>query len=761
VYWARCSPSARTATLLTCVAFLTLLASGCATPSRLPVRAERYTIDVHLDLATHQLTGQTAIDLIATHPAITSGPVSIELELHPDLRITNLRASGAELASSVATPVAAGAPSPVPQADAPAAPMCRHAITLRRPVESLTLYIEYEGRLVQDVAAGEKPGEIHNFTMRAHIASDGLYLADGCWYPQPTPDPAEPMLAEFILTAHAPPGVELIASGERDESRSASAEGFAWHSPYPLQHMSLVGGPLTVHRDKHRDHDIAVYLSAEHSADANLWLSAIKTNLDRYEPRIGPLPARDYAVVENFFSSGFAFPCFTLLSSAVIAMGERSATTHGYLDHEMLHSWWGNGVLVDPRDGNWCEALTSYCTNYYGHVLDGNEAEARRKRRNYSHFLSRLKPQDDKPLGTFGLPNGCNRTIAYDKGAMVFHMLAMKMGQDRFWSAMRKLITDRTGDFASWETIRAICEKEHGKPLDGFFSQWVRGGGAPKITLESATLGGNDPTIRAVGASPRTQPPTTSDSDATIALTVRQSAPAFEIDELRLRARTYHSAPDSLANTSGGFSVPLTSESHSATINIPFNPDEIILDPDYHTLRKVAPEELVPTTAATRRGAAFAVVTAPGELPDEYAKLKKSFESSWEPGKRIQRTTGQIEEAALAERSTLILGDAVRDPYIEAFLTAIEFPVTWSEDEFEFDDEVYDDPDDAVLCTIRHPGVVGGGVTVVFANSTPAIPKANFVPMYEHSLVIFHDGKPVLRQDFENPQTIKVQHATK
>lgn len=722
------------------VAILTLFATGCATPSRMPVRAERYTIDVRLDPTTHHLTGQTAIDLVATHPALSSGPVSFELELHPDLRITNLRASGAELASSVATPVAAEPQPSVPQSDAPAAPLSRHAITLRRPVEALTLYVEYEGQLFQDVAAGERPGEIHNFTMRAHIAPEGVYLAEGCWYPQPTPDPTEPTLAEFNLTAHAPPGIELIASGQRDEPRAAAAEAFAWHSPYPLQHMSLVGGPLTVHRDKHRDHDIAVYLSPAHAADATLWLSAIKKNLDRYEPLIGPLPARDYAVVENFFSSGFAFPCFTLLSSAVIAMGERSATTHGYLDHEMLHSWWGNGVFVDPRDGNWCEALTSYCTNYYGHILDGNEAEARRKRRNYSHFLSRMKPQDDKPLGTFGLPNGCNRTIAYDKGAMVFHMLAMKIGQDHFWTAMRKLITDRTGDFASWETLRDTCEAEAGAPLDVFFEQWIRRAGAPTISLESAMF---------------------DSAESTVNIAVRQSQPVFKLDDVNLTVFADNSKETVLKPDASVKLVTLTSESQAVPFWVPFNPDRVVLDAGYRILRKVAPEELVPTTAATRRGAAFAVVVPPGELPDEYAKLKKSFESSFDAAKRIERTTGQIEEAALAERSTLILGDAVHDPYIEAFLTALEFPVTWSEEEFEFDDETYDDPGDAVLCTIRHPGVVGGGVTVVYANSEPAIPKANFIPMYEHSLVIFHDGKPVLRHDFENPQTIKVQHATK
>lgn len=724
----------KTSAGLLLLSFFVSFSPGCATPARMDVRAERYQLELRLDPPSHEITGRTALDVFRVGPPPTPGPASIEIRLHPDLRITSVRAAGVQL-STPALQRLDGA-SDTSDGFQPA----RYAVNLRRPADALTLFIEYEGRLHQDVAAGEKPGEIHNFSMRAHIAPEGIYLADGYWYPQPATRDDAPPLSDFTLRAHAPPGVELIASGERDPSLSEHLGGFAWRSPYPLPQMSLVGGPLRVFRERHGDRDIAVYLSKDHAADAALWLTAIKRNLDRYEPLIGPLPTRDYAVVENFFSSGFAFPCFTLLSSAVIGMGQRSATTHGYLDHEMLHSWWGNGVLVDPRDGNWCEALTSYCTNYYGHVLDGNLEEARRKRRNYSHFFSRLKPEDDKPLGTFDRPGGCNRSIAYDKGAMVFHMLARKIGQDAFWSALRDLSSDCLGGYASWNDLRTLFEGQSHVDLGPFFKQWVRGPGAPSIAIESASFRG---------------------AESTLSATLKQKTPVFQLDDLPLQARTFRSGPDSRDDPAGAFTVSITSETQVVTFRPPFAPDEIVLDPDYHLLRKVTMDEIVPTTAATRRGGAFAVVIPSGAVSDEYLKLKKSFESSFDAAKRIERVAGQIEPAALAERSTLILGDAVRDPYVEAFLTALEFPVTWTDDAFEFDEEEYNDPGDAVLCTVRHPGVSGGGVTVVFANSESAIPKASLVPMYEHSLVIFRDGKPVLRQDFENPQVVQAGHETK
>jgi hypothetical protein len=97
---------------------------------------------------------------------------------------------------------------------------------------------------------------------------------------------------------------------------------------------------------------------------------------------------------------------------------------------------------------------------------------------------------------------------------------------------------------------------------------------------------------------------------------------------------------------------------------------------------------------------------------------------------------------------------------------AIEFPVSFDDacperrrKGFEFEGTDYDDPGDAVLCTIHHPGVPGGGVTVVYANSEAAIPKAMNVPMYEHSLLIFRNGRPVVRHDFEKPRIVSVERS--
>lgn len=686
------------------------------------MRAERYRIEVSLDPVSHGIIGRSVLDLVRAGGAESTpnGWTAFEILLHPDLRITHAACSSGRVSVRTQAPQ----PESSPNGFTPR----KHTVSVEGHPDSFALFLDYEGRLYQDASAGEKAGEIHNFAMRAHVGTDGIYLADGYWYPQPDGGDEDARdVADFTLISDPVSDQVLVASGESDAALAERTGRLAWRSPYPLDGMILVGGSHRVFRSEHHGVDISVHLKADQSVFADGLLDAVRRNFDRYEPLIGPYPAREYKIVDNFFSSGFAFPTFTLLSSAVINMGQRSQTAHGYIDHEMLHSWWGNGVFIDPRDGNWCEALASYGANYYGYVLDGNEEEARRSRRNASHFLSRLTAEEDKPLRTYGREGGCGRGIAYQKGAMVFHMLARRVGQDNFWAAMRRLTAERTGARASWEDIRRICEEVARTPLEPFFEQWVRRGGAPSLTIESARF---------------------DSSSDTLLVRLSQGEPPFELD---VPLRITH------AGGTVDMTVPVRAATEEVPVRLEVVPTGVEVDPDFHVFRKVASDDIIPTTSATRRGDAFAAVLPAGDVAAEYKSIASIFASSFKENERIELTVGDLNDGVLAKRCVLVLGEAARDPFIAAFLSAVEFPVKFEDGGFTFDGVTYADPADAVLCTIRHPDVLGGGITVVYGNSAAAIPGAWNIPMYDRSLVIFRDKMPVLRRDFERRHVVPVQ----
>lgn len=703
---------------------------GCAAVPRMPVQARQCRIDANLDPGTHEIRVHAALDLVRTGEAPTDAEhqVAVEFELHPDLVVSDLWAAGAEVVRQYARPSQPVGAADLPAGHPPPPPSTTHVVVLAAPVDSLTLFVEYGGTLFQDVAAGEKIGQVHNFDMRAHIGEDGIYLAGGPWYPAPVcPEDAAPALADYQLLVTPIEGFALQACALRDQLTSERTGRWAWRSPYPLDGMALVGGPHVVHEETYKGRTISVHLLPEQARHAEGLIATVKRVWDRYEPLIGPYPASEYAIVDNFFSSGFAYPTFTLLSSPVINMGRRSQMRHGMIDHEMLHCWWGNGIFVDPRYGNWCESITTYAANYYGYILDGDEEGARRIRRNYCHFLSRSKPEKEKPLGTFGLPGGCSRGVAYDKGAMVFQMLARKIGQENFWQAMR-LFTERyLGKFATWDDIQRLCEETGGQPLDAFFEQWVQQAGAPELNVVHPVY---DPTKK------------------TLTFTLTQGEHGFDLD---VPVRITH------ADGELNLTIRLSEATQEVTLGVEVLAETVEADPDYEVYRRVPLRDVFPTSAATRRGEAFASVLPGGTCPEEYEKIRDNFAESFEEDERLDLYAGTADVDGLVDRCTLILGDAVHEPKIKAFLEGIDFPVQWTAEGFVFDGTAHTDEGDGVLCTVSHPAVEGGGITVVYANSEEAIPKAFLIPHYPYSIVIFKNGMASLRQDFEKHHKVSVK----
>ena len=701
--------------------------TGC-TP-QYHVRATDYQIKVNIDPATHTLVGRATLTLTPIEDRETpEGPVWVGF----DLSVSDVRVEGAQLKSRRA--------KAAKKATKDASSKYRsHILTLDHAPSDLAITIDYSGELSQDVEGGEKAGEIHNFGVSAHIAPEGTYLdSSGYWYPTPVvaeEDNLDPdlFLADWRLETDRIDNYELVASAHRDES---VADGYAWDSPHKLTGLTLTGGSHDVWSKQIPGVDLRVHLQHTDDPDqktknetiARKYLDRVAEYIARYEPLLGPFPYKQYTIVENFFSSGFAFPTMTLFGPVVMHMGDNSFR-HGYLDHELIHSWWGCGVEVDYRDGNWCEALTTYCTNYYGFDLDGDDVGARKKRRDHSNFLSRIKPKNDKPLGTYGLDNGAGRGIAYSKGSAVFHMLARTIGQDEFWRGCRILTERYMGLHASWKDLKAAFEEASGRNLDEFFEQWVRGGGAPTLSLVSA----NYDAARGM-----------------LNVEIDQGKDDFAIT-LPLRVRFDDGFED--------IEVGLLHAHETLWVPVDRAPVSVELDPDYHVFRKLKRSEIMPTTTITKAAKTLTIVVPSGELLDGYSTVLEDFKKS--RGRRSAARTvvadDNLKASALASGGILILGDAVRHPAVRALLARTASPINWTAGGFAVGERSFTDPGHAVLCTVHHPDTPDDGITVYAGNSESALANAAILGFYANSMLVFEAGdraEVVLRRDFESQQVI-------
>ncbi|MFN3480696.1 MAG: hypothetical protein ACK415_09970, partial [Thermodesulfovibrionales bacterium] len=169
-----------------------------------------------------------------------------------------------------------------------------------------------------------------------------------------------------------------VTQGELIKRRyDVDTEYSEWKGSVPVDGLYLIASRFVIDTVEAGGIRYSTYLTGENAHLSKVFIEGSKRYIEFYSRIIGDYPFRDWAVVENFFSSGYGMPGFTLLDPLVIRQGERILRP-GYIDHEIVHSWFGNYVYPDYSKGNWVEAITTYLTNYYYKEVFSGEDEARR-----------------------------------------------------------------------------------------------------------------------------------------------------------------------------------------------------------------------------------------------------------------------------------------------------------------------------------------------------------------------------------------------
>jgi len=413
------------------------------------------------------------------------------------------------------------------------------------------------------------------YGVSATISDHGTFLLAGSgWYPQWVAGPST-----YTLKVLAPEGMLSVTAGKSQGhvTRDGKTES-SWLIENPVEGLSLSVGTYKVREKKVGNITAATYFFAKSDYLAESYLEATARYLTLYQNLFGPYPFEKFAVVENFFPTGFGFPSYTLIGSSVLRL---PFIVHTSLGHEIAHCWWGNGVLVDDNGGNWSEALTTYVADYlYREMKSPEEARDYRLQilRNYATLV---KPAQDFALEQFqSRHDPITKTVGYDKGAMVFHMLRRQLGEEAFWGALRDLCRYRMFKATSWKDIQNAFEQRGHRSLDKFFDQWVDHKGAPRFYLD------------AVQSIP-------TGSSWQIKGVIVQDSPLFSFDlDLLLECQGQNI---STTLRISGKETPFQLASNGM-------PLRLVADPDCNILRRLFPVEIPPTINAIKNSSALLVV---------------------------------------------------------------------------------------------------------------------------------------------------------
>jgi hypothetical protein len=496
-------------------------------------------------------------------------------------------------------------------------PWVRYRVRRQPGASSLTLTCA--GTIAHRIQGGAPAYDTHVPGTLGLISDTGVYLGpETRWYPDIDGRPVT-----FELAVEAPEGWVAISQGAGNPAGGPTRR-WSWREDHPQEGIWLVAGRYHSYRDDRAQ----VHLRSPDEGLASRYLEATNEYLDLYSRLIGPYPYAKFALVENFWETGYGMPSFTLLGPRVIRLPFIVRTSY---PHEILHNWWGNGVYLDLRRGNWSEGLTTYLAD---HLLQEREGKGRAyRRRALQRYRDFTDAGRDFPLSAFrARHDGTTQAVGYGKTMMVFHMLRMTHGDAAFVGALRRFWRDNRFRAAGWSEVRRAFEAETGSDLEAWFAQWVERRGAPELAVE------------AVGVSPRG-----GDHVLTFDLRQIQPGPPYRLEvPVRVHLAT---------GTTIDRRLSLDSTRSRIELSLPAAPALLEIDPDYDLFRRLHPGE-VPASLSGLLGAKTVLMVLPSRAPPDLRSAYEALARTWSRGEPNLRVVWDADLSELpATGAVWILGE--------------------------------------------------------------------------------------------------------
>jgi hypothetical protein len=588
----------------------------------------------------------------------------------------------------------------------------------RQGRESATFSLSYSGQINHPVVQ-QSEEYARGFSQTPGIISNkGVYLAGASlWYPHfPT---AANRLVTFQLKTKLTGGWESVSQGTRTlHKKNKTSAITTWNSPEPMDEIYLVAAPFTEYNHKAGNVDIVAFLRTPDQPLAQKYLDTTGQYLKMYEAIIGPYPYTKFALVENFWETGYGMPSFTLLGPKVIRF---PFILHSSYPHELLHNWWGNSVFVDYDRGNWCEGLTVYLADHLIKEQRGQGSQYRRT--TLQSYTDYVNPKNDFPLTKFRSRfDAASSAIGYGKSMMVYHMLRTHFGDKTFLKAIQTFYKSNRFKTATFTDMRHAFESVANSDLTPYFNQWIKKTGAPALKLEKTSISKSE------------------------------ESPAYNLDFTlkQIQKEDLYHIHIPVAVTLEGQAqterktVTMDKGEQNFTLSFDRRPLRIDIDPNFDLFRRLHPNE-IPPALSNAFGAQEVLIILPSTASKELKEGYKSLADSW-AGQRSSRFTVQYDnetEALPADKAIWIFGN--QNKYKEIITGGLSpYDARLGESTVTFGKETLDIAVRSVIAAVRHPQSPKRVAVFLSAHSPEALPGlGRKLPHYgKYSYLAFEGTEP-------------------
>jgi aminopeptidase N len=301
--------------------------------------------------------------------------------------------------------------------------------------------------------------------------------------PQWMPAADEPSArATLRLRLHIPRSWTGAGAG-REVSRRAASDGVdvvEWlqERPVPAYTFGFSVGRFSEVTDREPGVTLRYFANGFAPDEIRAIFGESRQMLRFFEERSGvPYPLPTYAQALVARTAGQEMAGLSLVSEEYGRAVLKDSTAIGLLAHELSHQWWGNMVTCHSFTEFWLNEgfatfmAAAYREHRFGRATYVADIDAMRTR--YEQVVGR---GNDRSLvfPAWERPTADDRTVVYQKGALVLHQLRERLGEDHFWKAIRLYTRRHFGQSVTTESLRLAFEEASGADLREFFARVVR-----------------------------------------------------------------------------------------------------------------------------------------------------------------------------------------------------------------------------------------------------------------------------------------------
>jgi hypothetical protein len=280
------------------------------------------------------------------------------------------------------------------------------------------------------------------------------------------------LVSRFVPVARQRIDVPALAPPVDD--RHATAAGDA-----PGVNIEVVGTPLAAPRNRQL-------------------ISRVSEIVRQYAKITGeaPYPNFTVATLEDNLPGGHSPPYFAMvlqpLPTSPFTWGNDPVAFDSLyppflLAHEVAHQWWGQAVGWKNYHEQWLsEGMSQYFAVLYAGTDRGPDIVRTlisQMRQSATQYSAQGPIALGYRLGHIQGESRVFRAIAYNKSAVVLHMLRRFVGDEAFFAGLRRFYQERRFQKAGTDDLRQAFEAETTIKLSRFFDKWIGEASLPRVAV--------------------------------------------------------------------------------------------------------------------------------------------------------------------------------------------------------------------------------------------------------------------------------------